>query len=467
MRRWPAPRRRTVLSAALALGIIAAALAFRLRIVDDWRAPAGDGLQYYALSQSLIASHRLAFGARMPLSFSRLPGYPLFLAAVVHQAPTALEQHLVAAAHANVWLDLGTALLVFGLVRRRRLGLGPATAAFVAVIACPMLVFLSCYGLSESLATFLTTLALYCALGDGRRWAIAAGAAFGLVQLVRIDGLTVLPALLLALGFGATCWPERLWRGALFAVAALLVFAPWPLRNLERFGAPHFEGTAWVRQDGQPLPFGMMRWMLTWASGAAGEDFGALQVANDAFLQPERGGTLLPAMYDSAPEKAEVVALFDRYDHGGLTPAVDAAFRRLAAARRKRSRWRYYVTLPLRRLAAEWRPMPEWELPVRSSLLHLPEARSAYDAFERVLFGLALLGAALLARRDGRFVLVIITVVAARAALPALAHPFPVERYLVESFPALLALTGAGVALPLAAARARWLRRRVPAAEHA
>ena len=114
------------------------------------------------------------------------------------------------------------------------------------------------------------------------------------------------------------------------------------------------------------------------------------------------------------------------------------------------------MTLPLHRLVAEWTPMPEWELPVRSYFLHLPRYRSAYNVFERVLFALAVVGAWLGWRRDAALVVIVVLLVATRAALDAFAHPCPVERYMVESFPAMMAL--AGVAL------ASLLRWRIPAA---
>jgi len=467
LRRWLELRRRSLLILAFGVAIFSAALGFRLYTVAGWHAPAGDGLQYYALSQSLIGGHRFAFGPAKPLQYSRLPGYPLFLAAIVHQSPMELHTHLWIAAQANCVLDLGSALLVFLLLRHRRFCLGAATAAFIAVVLCPMLIFLSCYGLSESLATFLTTLTLFCALRDGRRWMLAAGVAFGLLQLTRIDGFAVLPAIGLAIALGATRWRERLVRATIFGVAALIVFAPWPIRNYERFGALHPEGTAWMRQDGKPLPLGMMHWMRSWATGAWGQDFPLLKVANDGYLKTDRGGILLPAMYDSDAEKALVIDLFERYNRAGLTADVDADFDRLANMRRSRSWLHYYVTLPLHRLVAEWTPMPEWELPVRSYFLHLPRYRFEYNVFERVLFALAVLGAWLAWRRDAALVVIVVAVVGARAALHALAHPFPVERYMVESFPAMMALAGCGIALSVAALRARWSARRVPAGERA
>ncbi len=443
LRRLPSRLRERSTLAALAL--VAVALAFRLAVVDSWHAPAGDGLQYWTLSQSLLRDHRLAFAPPpAPPQFSRLPGYPLFLAAVTHEAPLPLGPHLRRATVANVFLDLGSALLIFGIVRRRRLGLGTAWAAFVSVLVCPILVYLSCYGLSESLATFLTTLTLYCALGDDWRWALAGGAALGLLQLVRIDGVAIAPACALALYFGASTWQERLRRGALFAVAAAVVFAPWPLRNLQLYGEPHVEGTAWMRQDGKPLPLGMMRWMRSWGTGTWGEDYNLMAVANDMPLDVRRPGIVLPVMYDDERERAEVVAVFERYNRERFSPAVDAEFSRLADARRAKSLLRYYLVLPAKRLVAEWRAMPEWELPMRTRLLGLPAARGRYAVFEKLLFALALVGAALLVRRDGRLVLVAAAAVGVRSLLHAFAHPFPVERYLVESFPALMLLTGVG-----------------------
>ena len=471
VRRFIAERRRPIILSSLSVAVILGALVFRLRIVQSWHAPAGDGLQYYALSQTLIHDHKLAFASNKPPQFSRLPGYPLFLAAIVYEAPLPLHTHLWIAAQANALLDILSALLVFLILRQRRIGLPAAWAAFAAVVVCPMLIFMSTYGLSESLATFLTTLVIFCGLQGGRWWAVTCGVACGLLQLVRIDGFAVLPALALAVYFGASAWRERLLRTAIIAVTAMVVFAPWPIRNYKQFGALHVEGTAWMRQDGKPLPLGMMHWMRSWATGAWGQDFPLLKVANDGLLKVDRGGIILPAMYDSDAERALIVSLFERYNRGGLTPALDADFDRLANERRSRSYFHYYVTLPLHRLVAEWTPMPEWELPVRSGMLHLPSWRGYYNFFERVLFALALAGAALLWRRDPHLVLIVVAAVAARAALHAAVHPFPVERYMVESFPVMMGLSGAGMALGFAAVRARWreraLRRRVPAAERA
>ena len=63
----------------------------------------------------------------LPLTFTRLPGYPLFLALIQPARMVGLEEHLIWASRANVMLDLATALLVAGpdegLAMARTLGL--------------------------------------------------------------------------------------------------------------------------------------------------------------------------------------------------------------------------------------------------------------------------------------------------------------------------------------------------------
>ena len=100
----------------LVLGLLlVAGTTFRLRLVRDHHGPAGDGLQYWTLSQELLRAGRLAFGPPpAPLTFTRLPGYPLFLAHVaVLRHPADLETHLVRATRANALLGVGTGVLLF------------------------------------------------------------------------------------------------------------------------------------------------------------------------------------------------------------------------------------------------------------------------------------------------------------------------------------------------------------------
>src|SRR6476659_393311 len=96
----------------LRLGLaIAVALAFRLAIVTDFSTPTPDGEQYYALARSLMHAHKLSFGTLAQPSYTRLPGYPMFLTAVAPTRATQ-EQHARSASRANALLDVCTALFV-------------------------------------------------------------------------------------------------------------------------------------------------------------------------------------------------------------------------------------------------------------------------------------------------------------------------------------------------------------------
>src|SRR5690349_5788360 len=99
-------RRRPLLLALLLLS----ALAFRLLVVTTFHRSAGDGVQYHELAQELLRAGRFAFGPPpRPLTDTRLPGYPLFLAyAAVRAAPVPIETTLVRATRANVLLDGGS-----------------------------------------------------------------------------------------------------------------------------------------------------------------------------------------------------------------------------------------------------------------------------------------------------------------------------------------------------------------------
>src|SRR5262249_54318242 len=152
----------------------------------------------------------------------------------------------------NVLLDLGSALLIFAILWERKLR--GARLGMALTVLCPTLWILSCYALAETLSTFLGTLEIYFAVRALRdrplRWAARAGVVAGFAQLVRAEAATFgvgVAVILLSLK------ERRLQAVAAFAAAALAVFAPWPIRNQLRFGAPHAASTTWRMMDGTPL----------------------------------------------------------------------------------------------------------------------------------------------------------------------------------------------------------------------
>jgi hypothetical protein len=73
---------------------------------------------------------------------------------------------------------------------------------------------------------------------------ITAGAAFGLVVLVRSQAQLLLPVLLLGVLFsGGFAWRKALQRTLIFTVGLLVVVAPWVWRNVQVSGKPTVENT--------------------------------------------------------------------------------------------------------------------------------------------------------------------------------------------------------------------------------
>lgn len=456
-RRWGGSGRRVF----IAIALVVAALCFRVAVVTTWHVPAGDGLQYYALSQQLSLSQRYAFGpAPAPLTYARLPGFPMWLAAVVHDAPLSLAEHLRRATVWNCLLDLGTAALLMALARRRGLGQGVGWLAGTLVVVFPPILFLSCFGLSESLTTFLATLELYLVVramhGQTLPFAIATGVVAGIMQLVRADAVSHLPAVVLALLWSAQPWRRRVAAVAACGLAAMLAFAPWPLRNQLHFGSPHPLGAGFVSKDGTPLPPGFMAWMRSYADGRPGQSYLIMLAANRGPADPFRPGILLPEMYDDEPEKARVHQLLVSYNQHYLSPQVDAELLAMAAARSQRNPLRHYVWLPLRRALLTWMPSYPWELPMRSRLLGLPALRPAWDWAGNIVLLIGVAGIAVTWRRDRRLVILIVLTVLSRSFLIGWVHPCPTQRYLVEALPGMLLL--AAVALAQGAARLGLLR---------
>lgn len=241
--RWIAP--------AAALAGVTVTLAQRL---DPMQNP--DSIAFMALARSVLEGHGLRYQEPLipglDLYAFRAPGYPLFLAAV-----TALGGTGLAVAAQGALNGLSAALL--GDVALR-LGGGPA-AAWIA-FAMRLLWFKAWWYsgllLSETLFEFLGVLATWLALRAAERraapWAAGAGAVTAWAVLCRPVGL----GLALAIGAWLTF---RFPRGAAaFALAAVLLWAPWPVRNALVLGAPvpfttNGGGTAWAgTTDGNVRP---------------------------------------------------------------------------------------------------------------------------------------------------------------------------------------------------------------------
>jgi len=300
----------------------------------------------------------------------RLPGYPAFLAAVFSIFGM---EHYRAALVLQLALDLGSCFLIADLARR---AVSPRTAkvAFLLAALCPFLADYAAAALTETLEIFCTVLALDCAFAGLAAWDrpslgpwLGCGAAVGAAILLRPDGGLLLVAIalcLLLLLFRAS--PEDTSRaqlrpvlraGAAVALLSLAPLVPWTLRNLHTLNQFQPLAPRYASEKSEFIPMGFNHWTKTWIAdyvsveeiywSVPGGSIGAENLPRRAFDSPEQQEQTLRLL-------ADYNALLQ------VTPALDARFEDLAEERIHAAPLRYYLWLPLLRIADMWlRPRTE------------------------------------------------------------------------------------------------------------
>jgi hypothetical protein len=229
--------------------ILLLALAWRLLLwAQPLHLPANDEVEYITVARDLLAGRGWVYydGWR----WLRAPLYPLFLAGSLWLA----EGDLHLAALPNLLLGVGLVALIYGLARELAPGAGrrPALIAAGAAAALQTYATFTALYMSETLFSALFAGALL-ALARWRRsralpWAALAGLLFGLACLTRSAAQVFLPAALLWIAWlelarlgGLRAGAGALARAALpaasMALCAVLVVAPWTLRNCRAYGA--------------------------------------------------------------------------------------------------------------------------------------------------------------------------------------------------------------------------------------
>jgi 4-amino-4-deoxy-L-arabinose transferase-like glycosyltransferase len=239
MRIDPVLGRRLILAAA------AAGLAVRLAFgLLYWvhKPLTHDEREYLALAQSVTAGRGFTYEpgheTGTTQQFGRAPAYPLLLAAIgaggrsYDAAPPRVKVAQSIAGAVGVWL--------IGMLAWRMAGATAGTVAAWIAAVYPPLVWIAAYILTEAVYSTLalaTVLVLNRAIdraAAGQRptaWTLAAGALCGIAILVRPAMLFFLPV--------AALWllvRRHAAMAALLAVAALVVVAPWTVRNYREYG---------------------------------------------------------------------------------------------------------------------------------------------------------------------------------------------------------------------------------------
>jgi len=399
------------------------------------------------------------FGVLTPVDM-RVPGYPAFLAAIFafagnSQRAVMLVQIIVDLA--TCFLIAAIAALLAGPESRRRV----ATAALWLAALCPFIANYTAVALTEILVTFLTTLAVLVLLEtetgipDSAQpasprpmpWFLA-GLVTGFGTLVRPET----PLVLLAAGLttAAKWWRPHNWTklirvGLLMAVGLALPLIPWAARNWRTLHEVQFLAPRYSQLPGEVVPRGFTAWTNTWMWRMR-DVYLVTWNLNDAEVSMD---DLPSSAFDSPQERARVSDMLDEYnDTLTETTAMDAQFAEIARERTARYPLRTYLKVPALRCVTLWFTPRTELLPLAGHLFPMYQewdedkpdflftlALTAANVFFIVL---AIFGLCKAWLRPG--IAFLLTFLILRTIFFASYADSPEPRYVLECFPAVLAL---------------------------
>lgn len=416
---------------------------------------AGDALQYVQLSASLEQHHTLSFDGLTP-SWTRLPGYPIFLWATTSPSPAVAlsgpdaerSQRVLAFLHSCMrrnqavdWL-LGIVMFLSAWALGSRIY--DALAVLLIWMIQPWSSVMARIPLADGLASLLSMLAILSALlalrfSSHRRALLcgflASGLSVGLAALTRPDALALL---VVPIGILLRAPIEKTLRVrsiAMVFLALLATYGLWPIRNVVQFGEPHFfAGGSGIDEKGKPfdrLP--VMQWQRTWPPSSRFS-------TRVAWAFPHRPVIIddLPSDYLGTPEhRQEVERLLTDYNlRGDLDAGLNARFAKQGQQRRKMYPLEYYVFWPLLRIRqALFAPHDGVGL---GSLPTLVAFRTGWCWLQNLVLAAGLLGLLLLSWvRTLRTVAIPISLLVLLRLLAAAWIPNPEPRYLLPLWPLL------------------------------
>ena len=417
----------------------------------------GDTAVYGTIAKNMLVHHAYALDKPFHLTLIRLPGYPVFLALIFKVFGM---ENYDPARPIQMVIDLASCLLIAGFVRDHASRRAAHWALWLAVL-CPFTANYTAVPMTETNSIFCVALGLFA---GGRRilgirsqgrapWGYLALTAFALscAILFRPDGgllsAAIVPGIWWYARRAAPCAALR--ATLLCALLVTLPFIPWTIRNYRVFHVFQPLAPRYATDPGEdPLP-GYVRWTKTWLAEYVsspevywkGDD-----IPIDIHLLPSR-------TFDSAEEYRQTDKLISDYnDVCTITPELDARFAALAQQRISRHPFRYFVALPLARVAdMSLRPRTEflWDaLPIRwwewrqhpgGSLIAF-----SYGLLDATLLALAGLG---FARRRVPFAAMLGAYLVFRCLLlTTMENAEP--RYTLEAFPIVLIAAAVAIAPP-------------------
>jgi 4-amino-4-deoxy-L-arabinose transferase-like glycosyltransferase len=359
------------------LWVTLAALGLRLFFLFRFPAIIADSFVYGDIAKNWLQHGIYGLSGTVEISptYIRLPGYPAFLAAVF--AIFGME-HYRAVLVLQIFVDTATCFLIADMARRL-LSARAARAAFLLAALCPFLASYAAAALTETLEIFFTVLAFDCAIAgletlDARRlrlW-VGCGLVIGAAILLRPDGGLLLIAVefyLALLWFSA--WRDEarasgprphvlshlLRIGLIVALFSLAPLVPWAWRNLHTMHRLEVLAPRYANEEDEFVPAGFNRWVKTWMADYASVEEIYWPVPGDTV----DAGKLPDRAFDSEAQRQQTEDLIADYNQVlHVTPELDARFAALADQRIRHAPLRYYVWLPLVRIADMWlRPRTE------------------------------------------------------------------------------------------------------------
>jgi 4-amino-4-deoxy-L-arabinose transferase-like glycosyltransferase len=351
--------------------ILAAGAGLILRLIFLIRFPAvvTDSFVYGDIAKNWLQHgiYGLSGADEISPTYIRLPGYPAFLAFIF--AIFGME-HYRAVLVTQVFIDMGTCFVCADLARRL-LGERSAKGAFVLAALCPFLADYSAAALTETLEIFFTALGLHLAVRAFQERTIFAWIGCGLscaaAILLRPDGALLLFAIVLYVVWTAI----RQWQRSgnarsvtVYAQGALVVtllavapLAPWAWRNWKVFHRFQPLAPRYANEEDEFVPRGFNRWVKTWIA-----DYTSVEEIYWAVPGSAIEASKLPnRAFDSAQQQAATARLIDDYNNLlHVSPELDGRFDSVASERIRARPVRYYLSLPLIRIADMWlRPRTE------------------------------------------------------------------------------------------------------------
>jgi len=484
--------------------LIVIALSFRLfialRLPND---EPDDGRVYSQIARNMLEQHVYSIESQAPYTptLIRLPGYPLFVAAIYavfgHGNNTAVRV-------AQAVLDTITCALIAWVVFEWSRKRWAAMIALALAAVCPFTAIYVATILTEvptnflAVATVLTTTFAFKATTRKRVlvWWIVTGLLAGIAVCFRPDSGLFAAAIGLTLMLsGLRRFREATLQAAIFSIAFCLVLVPWTIRNRRLFHVFQPLSPAHAEMPGEFVPRGYLLWVRTWL-----DDQRYVAPALWAMDTRQIHVEDFPARaFDSKEERDRVAALFEKYNHPDgdeadeqqsadddqgddssgdegdeqeeepepeehpepadanveMTPDIDAGFAQIGQERVAHSRLRYYVVLPLKRAMTLWFDTHSQYYPFNGELLPLEDLdHDIHQQYWLPLFAgltgiytlLGVIGGWLLWRRnERRWLLLAALVIFLRLGFFAtLENPEP--RYTVELFPFLILVAAAGLA---------------------